>query len=326
MTFTDASTSAKALDYPDMPGSSTGTFGDCLADYSPKDKPWDVHKAQSDRIACIYASDSEFKSLGARVWACAGELLFAWVDLPDSLPSLRLRAARFCRVRNCPVCQWRRSMMWQARFYEALPAVQEAFPRHRWVFLTLTVKNCLVGELRATLGAMSVAWKRFCLRPEFQVVSGWVRTTEVTKGANASAHPHYHCLLLVPPSYFGRCYVTQARWAELWRSCARLDYSPIVDVRAVRGDLTKAVQETLKYSVKPSDMQTDEQWFLEYTRQVHKMRFVATGGALKGVLKPEEEITDRDMVVLNQDEESQLEEGSKLRFGWDRPVSRYRSS
>jgi hypothetical protein len=82
MTFTDASTSAKALDYPDMPGSSTGTFGDCLADYSPKDKPWDVHKAQSDRIACIYASDSEFKSLGARVWACAGELLFAWVDLP----------------------------------------------------------------------------------------------------------------------------------------------------------------------------------------------------------------------------------------------------
>ncbi|WP_170869787.1 protein rep, partial [Shigella sonnei] len=26
---------------------------------------------------------------------------------------LRLREAHFCRVRHCPVCQWRRSLMWQ---------------------------------------------------------------------------------------------------------------------------------------------------------------------------------------------------------------------
>lgn len=324
MTFTDARTSAEALEYPDMPGSSTGTLGDRLADYSPKDRPWDVHKAQSDRIARIYASETEFKRLGARVWACAGELVFAWVDLPDSPPALRLRAVRFCRVRNCPVCQWRRSMMWQARFYEALPAVQEAFPRHRWVFLTLTVKNCDVGELRATLRAMSAAWGRLIKRPEFRPVSGWVRTTEVTRAEDGSAHPHYHCLLLVSPSYFGRGYITQARWAELWESCARLDYSPVVDVRAVKGDLGKAVQETLKYSVKPSDMQSDREWFLEYTRQVRKLRFVATGGALKDVLKPEEQITDQDMVMADQVGEEPGNDGPRLCFDWDRPVKRYR--
>ncbi|KEM81862.1 replication family protein, partial [Escherichia coli 7-233-03_S3_C1] len=39
--------------------------------------------------------------------------------------------------------------------------------------------------------------------------------------------------------------------------------------------------ETLKYSVKPEDMANDPEWFLELTRQLHKRRFISTGGALK---------------------------------------------
>lgn len=323
MTFTDASTSAKAVDYPDMPGLSTGTLGDCLTDYSPKDRPWDVHKGQSDRIAATYAHETEFQRLGARVFRCAGSLVFVWAVASDGVRALRLRAAQFCRVRHCPVCQWRRSMMWQARFYEALPAIQESFPRHRWLFLTLTVRNCPVDELRITLRAMNSAWNRLRLRPEFRPVSGWVRTTEITRSADGSAHPHFHCMLLVSSSYFGRDYVSQARWVELWQSCARLDYVPVVDIRMVKGDLTKAVQETLKYSVKPLDMESDSAWFLEMTRQVHKLRFVATGGVLKDVLKPEEEVTNEDLVLADQPG-TDIEDGPKLRFGWDRPVKRYR--
>ncbi|OOJ78322.1 replication protein, partial [Escherichia coli] len=57
-----------------------------------------------------------------------------------------------------------------------------------------------------------------------------------------------------------------------------------------------AVAETLKYSTKPADMVADPEWFLELTRQTHKRRFVATGGALKDVLKLDQE-TDADMVI-----------------------------
>ncbi|MDI5829544.1 hypothetical protein MJN51_34485, partial [Salmonella enterica subsp. enterica serovar Kentucky] len=42
-----------------------------------------------------------------------------------------------------------------------------------------------------------------------------------------------------------------------------------------------------------ADMVADPEWFLELTRQTHKRRFVATGGALKDVLKLEQE-TDQD--------------------------------
>ena len=52
-----------------------------------------------------------------------------------------------------------------------------------------------------------------------------------------------------------------------------------------------AVAETLKYSTKPADMVADPEWFLELTRQTHKRRFVATGGALKDVLKLDQKPT-----------------------------------
>jgi plasmid rolling circle replication initiator protein Rep len=252
--------------------------------------------------------------------------MFAWLTDQETGERLfKLRGAQFCRVRHCPVCQWRRSMMWQAKFYQALPSLQEAFPRSRWLFLTLTVANCPIGALRANLQAMNSAWQRLIQRVEFKPVLGFVRTTEVTRAEDGKVHPHFHVLMMVRPSYFGKSYVTQARWTELWQECARLDYAPMVDIRAVKGDLSKAVQETLKYAVKPADMEADGEWLLELTRQLHKLRFVATGGALKDFLKPEAAITNADMVNAGASPEVEPEEPkSRLAFGWDRPDKHYR--
>jgi plasmid rolling circle replication initiator protein Rep len=326
--FADASTSDGTEDYPILAGASTSPkVGDCLSAYSPKDKPWDTHKAVADRVALLYAQDAEFRLLGDRVLACSGLLLFAWLaDRETGELLFKLRGAQFCRVRHCPVCQWRRSMMWQAKFYQALPSLQAAYPRVRWLFLTLTVKNCPVGALRANLAAMNGAWNRLRLRSEFKPVLGFVRTTEVTRAEDGSAHPHFHVLMMVRPSYFGKSYVTQARWAALWQECARLDYAPVVDIRAVKGDLSKAVQETLKYAVKPADMEANGEWLLELTRQLHKLRFIATGGALKDVFKPETEITNADMVNAEASPEvdPESEEPERLAFGWDRPDKHYR--
>ena len=36
------------------------------------------------------------------------------------------------------------------------------------------------------------------------------------------------------------------------------------------------------------------------TKQVHKMRFIATGGVLKGILKPEDEITTEEMISSSE--------------------------
>ena len=86
------------------------------------------------------------------------------------------------------------------------------------------------------------------------------------------------------------------------------DYLPSVNVKAVdekgRKQLDKAICETLKYSVKPSDLALERDkgaWLHEMTKQVHKMRFIATGGVLKGILKPEDEITTEEMISSSEE-------------------------
>lgn len=319
----------------------TGNTRDGLTDYSAKDAPWDVHRGQSDDVGWIYASVVEFERYAARMADCGGVLRFGWSTAPETgETALRLREAHFCRVRHCPVCQWRRSLMWQARFHQSLPKIAQEHPKARWVFLTLTVRNCSIAELGETLTAMNAGWQRLKDRKEFKPVLGWVRTTEVTRGEDGSAHPHFHALLMVPPSWFrGQTYVKQSRWVELWRDCMRLDYAPVVDVRAVKAAipegtqssldamgfaLQRAVAETLKYSVKPADMTADAEWFLELTRQAHKRRFVATGGALKNVLRVEEE-TDTDFVMADGPAEGE-DDGSRIGFTWRTSERKYRRS
>jgi plasmid rolling circle replication initiator protein Rep len=223
--------------------------------------------------------------------------------------------------------------MWQAKVYRALPSLLRDYPDTRFLFMTLTIRNCPVVDLRATLIHMAESWQRLtqlCSWP----ARGWVRAVEITRNAkNRSAHPHYHCLLMVPPAYFQGDYLKQDQWAELWQQCLRIDYRPIVDIRTVKLDLTQtsgrvnippahmweAVAEILKYAVKPSDMIRDHEWFRELVDQVHKIRGVAIGGILKRYIKERE----RENLVSEPGEE-EVPSGDQLFFGWKREVRKYR--
>ncbi|EEN1989315.1 TPA: protein rep [Escherichia coli] len=310
-----------------------------LADYSPADKTWDEHRSISDDVGGIYLRAAGFERYGERVEGCSGILRFGWSTNEETGETrLRLRDARFCRVRHCPICQWRRSLMWQARFYQSLPKIVAEYPDARWLFLTLTVRNCPITELGDTLTVMNAAFQRLKDRKEFRGVLGWVRTTEVTRGKDGSAHPHFHTLLMVSPSMLsGDGYVKHARWVELWRDCLRAEYDPNVDIRVVKSrkpkdgeslpcsvvdQLRGVVVETLKYSTKPADMLVDPEWFLELTRQVHKRRFVATGGVLKDVLQLERE-TNEDLIMADGMAEG-ADDGSRLAFSWRAVAKKYR--
>ena len=55
-------------------------------------------------------------------------------------------------------------------------------------------------------------------------------------------------------------------------------------------------------------------WLHEMTKQVHKMRFIATGGVLKGILKPEDEITTEEMISSSEEECRTLEKRVAFQF------------
>jgi plasmid rolling circle replication initiator protein Rep len=258
-----------------------------LSDLSDKDKPWDNRRSETDIVASLY-QQVDYERLVERLNSCSQRLLFAVTDQSGFV----LETARFCRVRTCPTCQWRRQLMWKARFYKALPMIEAKYPRYRWILLTLTVKNCAITDLRETVNQMNRSWKRLIERQNFPAV-GFIRSTEVTRNdKDGSAHPHFHALLLVKASYFkGKGYLKQANWTELWQQCLRVGYVPIVNVKAVK-DLSGAAKEVLKYTVKPADLIADPQWLMELTKQLHKTRAVSVGGVLKQCFSGEEPTDD----------------------------------
>lgn len=305
-----------------------------LSDVSPHDKPWDKHRASAEVVQKLY-SNSEFQKYSDRINLCSRQLRFALEAQDDGEIRYRLRQARFCRVRLCPVCQWRRSMMWRARFFEAIPRVMKDYPKARFIFLTLTVKNCEITELRDTIKHLNAGWQRLSQRKAFPAV-GWVKSIEVTRnGSDRTAHPHLHAVLMVRPSYFKTGYISQKKWSELWQKCLRTDYTPLVHVQTVKGgnkgsegDISEgilhALLETLKYGVKESDLISDVEWLHELTVQLQKTRAVSVGGILKEYLnaeEPDDLIHDGKEALDNLLEE--LEPTNSVWFGWREMVKKY---
>ncbi|MEH2301762.1 MAG: protein rep [Nostoc sp.] len=243
-----------------------------LSEVSPIGKIWDKHRANTDKLLHYYAKADEhsFQQYAWRMRICSELLEFQLVpDESEGILKLKLSDARFCRVRHCPICQWRRSLMWKARAYKILPQVVTDYPKHRWLFITLTVKNCQIKELKDNLDSINKAFKRLTELKAWPA-KGWVKSTEVTKSKDGvSAHPHLHILAMVPPSYFSHGYLSYAKWVALWQQCLRIDYQPIIHTSAIakHHNPSLLIPEILKYQVKESDLVGDREWFLELTRQ-----------------------------------------------------------
>lgn len=305
---------------------------DCvtLSDLSPKDKVWRRHKTAAAELSNMFLNTRRRIRHGQRMSECASQLTFTdGHDPATGEYRLTLRGANFCRVRTCPVCQWRRSLLWRVRFYKLLPDVFLKYQSARYIFLTLTVANCHVASLRDTMKNMTAAWGRLQKRVEWKnVVLGWVRTIEITRELCRTdyAHPHYHAILMVKSSYFSRDYIKQDEWSALWQSCLRVDYMPRVDVRMVKSRSGKSdkiggverggIIETLKYAVKSSDLLADVAWTEEMSCQIDGLRAIATGGCLKTMLAKLDEpgVEAAEMITLGESESALAE--NFVRFLW----------
>lgn len=236
----------------------------------------DHHRKKADEVANLFLK-SGLGRYRDRVQNCA-----FYID-----PSTPF----FCRVRHCPICQWRRSQKFIARALDRIPAVIDLYPKHRWIFMTLTVKNCPVDNLRAVLSHLTDSFARLTKQQEWNRIKGWIKTVEVARGLDGSAHPHIHCLALASSSM----YLSKAKLAALWGKCLRSDYSPIVHSSRISkceddNELLVKIVGCLKYQTKESDMVKDIKWFAEMTKQVNKMHGISFGGCIKSSMSSNDSV------------------------------------
>jgi len=335
-----------------------GRDGDILlSEISPKDAVWRIHKIAAEKIALLYRG-TKYHGYYLRLCECCLRMDFLEVNsLSTGEIFLKLHATKFCRVPRCPSCQFAKMRKWIARSQALTKKLFVDYPKARYIFLTLTVKNCHVTDLALTIKLMNSAWKRLTELDGFPA-DGFLKTLEFTReyqcdyqdnhklSDNKSTkrcshcrptdyiHPHFHCLLMVKESYFsGKNYLSQKKWTELWMKSLRVEYTPIVHVERVKSlsgkndGMYEAVRETLKYSLKSDDLlsgvstsgMSEQDFLIEITNQLIHKKLVSTGGLLKKYLSELEREPD-DLIHFEDEQPLEDDEikAANLAFEWYR--------
>jgi plasmid rolling circle replication initiator protein Rep len=195
--------------------------------------------------------------------------------------------AKFCQLRLCPICSWRRS---RKLYGEVMSIItQPEFVDQKFVFLTLTVKNCEKESLKDELNRITRAFNKLTKDDDsyFNLAfTGAFRAVEITYNKKTNMyHPHMHVLVSVGPDYFKKSnkhYMSHDRLMGLWREKCGLDYDPAVRIQKVMGDKSKQVAEVAKYTVKSTDM-PNAAVAETLDKALHRVRLVSFCGLFKRV-------------------------------------------
>ena len=131
--------------------------GEILQDFSStgKERPWKIHKQENLRLVELYKmskernliSDSRLHDLEH----CADTLVF----LQNAEGKKKLKTANFCRMRLCPMCQWRRSLKMFGQVQMITDKILERDKSTRFLFATFTVKNVDAENLETCINILN---------------------------------------------------------------------------------------------------------------------------------------------------------------------------
>jgi plasmid rolling circle replication initiator protein Rep len=265
----------------------------------------------------------KFNSKKANQVLNCGQIL--WLTLKEHRLTLeqKLKLAEMytCKDRFCPFCNWRRELKYKKLIYNFLDELHIK-KNLRYIFLTLTVPNCHINDLRVTIQHMNKSFQRMKETKRFKnSILGFLRVLEYTieKKRKDYIHPHFHCMLAVEPKYFtDNRYIKQIEFLEMWRKATRNNSITSVDIRIVKpkskcvnkkGELlpySAVIAEMCKYPLKNTDIsKLSDKNFEKLVLQLKNIRNINAGGILKGILKKTKKIDD-DLVHIDEADDAVL--------------------
>lgn len=326
--------------YQDVNLEITIGTGEILQDYSStgKERPWKLHKKENLRLVELYKkarikdinliSDSRLFDLEH----CGDTLTF----LQNAEGKKKLKTANFCRVRLCPMCQWRRSLKMFSQVKKITDKILENDKSTRFIFGTFTIKNTDAENLEACINTLNKKFKylvdqkkTFALAKKLkQNLLGYLKAVEVTYNSkDKTYHPHLHVIFAVKSTFFKNSsnYMSKKEWISLWQQALGVDYKPQTDIRAIKSGTAKAVAEVAKYPVKTApilSLNDDEavEVLKTLTLSLNKKRFVSYGGIFKTVkqeLKLVDIETDKDLINVDIEQQERFNAVTAVLFKYN---------
>lgn len=289
-----------------------------------KERPWKEKKLKTLELAEIY-KEIGLDNKAFRVRYCSCQLAF---KVNNETGEKKLDSMISCQVRLCPMCNWRRSLKIYGQTSKVMNKALED-KEYRFLFLTLTCENVVDKDLSKTIDKLFHAFKKLSERKVVkQSVKGWFRALEVIHNLDRQSksydtyHPHFHVILMVNKSYFNdpNYYISQKEWTSLWKSCLKVDYTPIVHITAfktgTKKETAKSVAEAAKYTVKdeeyliPQDKELSKETVVTLDSALANRRLIAFGGELRDIHKKLnlDDAVDGDLVNTDNEDEKLRED------------------
>ena len=317
--------------------------GEILSDKRPngEEKPWKKHKINSLKLHGLYEkalikdnyliTESRMKNLEE----CGNNLLFSVNDKNEK----KFKSAYFCRLRTCPICNWRKSLKMFGQTNKIANKILEQNSSTRFLFVTFTVKNCPAEKLEETINLMNKGFKDLtnknrkisCSAKFKNNMLGYIRAIEVTYNQEKNTyHPHIHCLFAVKAQYFTKGYIKKSDWQYIWGECCNTEYEPIVNVKTIKNSTSKAVAEVAKYPVKMDEIANYDnekkaiQALIVFTKILKGRRLITFGGVFAKTRKllKLDDIETGDLINL-EDEKENFQEIKKVLFMYNVKVGCY---
>lgn len=205
----------------------------------------------------------------------------------------KLFTANFCGNRYCPICSRNKSLK-DAKDVKIITEYLRDLG-FEFLFATFTAPNCSQEELKEEITAYNKALERMFKRQKYNFIKGYIRKLEITYNDDKQSksygtfHPHFHVLIAIDKSYFGRKYVSKQEWLMDWKKAMRDSSITQVDIKKVslgrKNNIDKSILELTKYITKDFDFYSEIDVFENFYKGTKGKRMFAFSGIFKDAKK-----------------------------------------
>jgi hypothetical protein len=198
-----------------------------------------------------------------------------------------------CKSKYCVICEKRKNSLY---FQNMMENIVELPKEYGIMFMTLTVENCKLTDLKKTLKIMSESQNRMRGRLNTYLMGrkkkqlGYFGCTEITylnkngtkKIVNGEqmAHPHKHLEIVVPMEKLREKSISQKELTRMWNECLQGEMKGFVDIRTTNGDIS-SLKELIKYTTKHTEYIDLKEEFREIKNQLKGFQMYQSSGYFK---------------------------------------------
>ena len=160
-----------------------------------------------------------------------------------------------------------------------------------FLFATLTAPNCQQSELKEEITKYNKALVKMLKDEKYNFIHGYIRKLEITYNNDSSSksygtfHPHFHLLIAIDKSYFGRKYLSKQVWLADWRKAMADSSITQIDIKKVslgrKNNIDKSILELTKYITKDFEFYSDVDVFENFYKGSKGKQMFAFSGIFR---------------------------------------------